>query len=63
MHGDYSYVLSVWLLLFNAVSYASGVKYSQSHRLRFGSLIAILVFVVSTIVCCLVPMMACNDTS
>ncbi len=63
LHGDYSYVLSIWLIMFNAVSYTSRVKYSQSHTLKFMGLISLVLFTVVGCFCLIVPLMICNEDS
>ena len=61
--GDLPYVTSIWLILFNGMSYVSRCQYVKAHRMKsrilmlFSFVVSVLLFVLA------VPIMACNQKS
>jgi hypothetical protein len=63
IYGDMSYLVSIWVVLFNIISYASNCQYRKTHQSGFALLLTLLFFVCLAIGIASLPMMACNELS
>jgi hypothetical protein len=63
IYGDVSYLVSIWVVLFNIISYASNCQYRKTHQSGFALMLTLLFFVCLAIGVASLPMMACNELS
>lgn len=55
------YALSIWLILFNTMTYTSHCSYSKNINLRLGSVNTLMFVVCLLLFFCIVPMMICSN--
>lgn len=60
IHGESAYLVAIWLILTNVVSYTSKVQYTKAHSLGFSFYMPLLCLFYLIILLSLVPLMACN---
>ena len=63
LNGDISYLLSIWILMFNIISYSSNCNYNKSQKSGFTRLLLLLFLLCVAIAAASLPIMACNPDS